>query len=42
MSPFLTEIVGTALLLLLGNGAVANVVLGEARVVLELSGQIGL
>lgn len=31
MSPFVAEIIGTALLLLLGNGVVANVVLKETK-----------
>jgi len=31
MSPFLAELFGTALLILLGDGVVANVVLGETR-----------
>ena len=31
MTPFLAEILGTALLILLGNGTVANVVLGKTK-----------
>ena len=31
MSPFLAELVGTALLILLGNGVVANVVLSRSK-----------
>ena len=31
MSPFIAEIVGTFLLILLGNGVVANVVLNQTK-----------
>ncbi len=31
MNPFLGEVIGTALLILLGNGVVANVVLKETK-----------
>ncbi len=31
MNPFFGELIGTALLILLGNGVVANVVLNETK-----------
>ena len=31
MNPFLGEVIGTALLILLGNGVVANVVLNQTK-----------
>jgi glycerol uptake facilitator protein len=35
MTPFIAELIGTALLVLLGNGVVANVVLKDTKEIIQ-------